>query len=176
MIKKLPDSWIQPDWPAPANVRALITTREGGVSTGPYASLNLGTRTDDDSAAVAENRTRLNAHLPQPPRWLAQVHGSTVVDADVLQDIPQADASVLACRLETGRTHQIRVHLQKLGHPIWGDPVYGKRNAPAVPHMARQALHAEKLALTHPLTGKIAHWQAPLPEDMQQLIAELRSA
>ena len=87
-----------------------------------------------------------------------------------------AHASVLACRLETGRTHQIRVHLQKLGHPIWGDPVYGKRNAPAVPRFTRQALHAEKLALTHPLTGKIAHWQAPLPEDMQQLIAELRSA
>ncbi len=86
-----------------------------------------------------------------------------------------AHASVLACRLETGRTHQIRVHLQKLGHPIWGDPVYGKRNAPATPRFQRQALHAEKLALTHPLTGKIVHWQVPLPEDMRQLIAELRN-
>ena len=94
MNRQLPDFWIQPDWPAPANVQALITTRHGGVSTGPYAGLNLGARTDDDAAAVAENRTRLNAHLPQPPRWLAQVHGNTVVDADVLQDMPQADASV----------------------------------------------------------------------------------
>lgn len=85
---------IVPDWPAPANVRALVTTRAGGVSTGPYASLNLGLRTDDDPAAVAENRARLQQLLPQTPRWLAQVHGSTVVDADPLKDIPQADASV----------------------------------------------------------------------------------
>lgn len=91
-----------------------------------------------------------------------------------------ARASVLACRLETGRTHQIRVHLQKLGFPIWGDPVYRPRNAPAashaVPLIARQALHAEKLALTHPQSGETMHWQAPLPEDMLQLIAALRAA
>ena len=92
----------------------------------------------------------------------------------VLEKLPRA--SVLACRLETGRTHQIRVHLQKLGHPIWGDPVYGPRHAPALPKMGRQALHAEKLALTHPDTGQLVEWQAPLPEDMRQLIAELRTA
>ena len=84
-------------------------------------------------------------------------------------------ATVLACRLETGRTHQIRVHLQKLGHPIWGDPVYGPRNPPVAPHLPRQALHAEKLALTHPETGATMQWQAPLPEDMRQLIAALRA-
>lgn len=92
----------------------------------------------------------------------------------VLEQLPRA--TVLACRLETGRTHQIRVHLQKLGHPIWGDPVYGPRNAPAAPQFARQALHAEKLALVHPQTGKTLQWQAPLPEDMRQLIAALRDA
>lgn len=85
---------IIPDWPAPAQVHALVTTRAGGVSFGPYASLNLGLRTDDDPAAVAENRARLQRLLPQPPRWLAQVHGSTVVNADTLKDVPQADASV----------------------------------------------------------------------------------
>lgn len=85
-----------------------------------------------------------------------------------------ARASVLACRLETGRTHQIRVHLQKLGHPIWGDPVYGPRNPPASPQLPRQALHAEKLALTHPQSGETLQWQAPLPADMRQLIAALR--
>lgn len=88
---------IVPEWPAPAAVRALVTTRSGGVSTGPYASLNLGLRTDDDPAAVAENRARLDRLLPQPPRWLQQVHGSTVVDADQLRDVPQADASVARC-------------------------------------------------------------------------------
>jgi len=91
-----------------------------------------------------------------------------------------AHASVLACRLETGRTHQIRVHLQKLGFPIWGDPVYRLRNAPAkstaVPLITRQALHAEKLALTHPDAGHTMQWQAPLPDDMLQLIAALRAA
>lgn len=85
---------IVPDWPAPGHVRALVTTRAGGVSTGPYASLNLGLRTDDDPAAVAENRARLRQLLPQDPRWLAQVHGSVVVDADQLDHVPQADASV----------------------------------------------------------------------------------
>lgn len=94
MSTGLPPQWIVPDWPAPAHVRAVITTRHGGVSSGPYASLNLGARTDDDPAAVAANRARLQAHLPQPPKWLSQVHGATVVDADALQDIPAADASV----------------------------------------------------------------------------------
>ncbi len=85
-----------------------------------------------------------------------------------------ARASVLACRLETGRTHQIRVHLQKLGYPIWGDPVYGPRNPPPSPQLPRQALHAEKLGLIHPQSGETLHWQAPLPADMLQLIAALR--
>lgn len=86
--------WLTPDWPAPAPVRALVTTRAGGVSQGPWTGLNLGLRTDDDPAAVAENRARLEACLPQPPKWLAQVHGSTVVDADTLDGQPQADASI----------------------------------------------------------------------------------
>jgi YfiH family protein len=86
--------WIVPDWPAPANVRALITTRAGGASEGPYASLNLGLRTDDDPRAVSTNRARLEALLPQAPRWLRQIHGATVVEADSLEDIPEADAAV----------------------------------------------------------------------------------
>ncbi len=93
-MNELPAQWIVPDWPAPASVRALITTRDGGVSSGAYSSMNLGLRTEDDPAAVTENRARLQAHLPQSPKWLAQVHGATVVDADTLQDVPAADASV----------------------------------------------------------------------------------
>lgn len=85
---------IIPDWPAPPHVRALVTTRAGGVSSGPHASLNLGLRSGDDPAAVAENRARLQRWLPQAPRWLAQVHGCTVVDADPLTGAPEADASV----------------------------------------------------------------------------------
>lgn len=85
---------IVPEWPAPGHVHALVTTRAGGVSTGAYASMNLGLRTEDDPAAVAANRARLLQILPQAPRWLAQVHGGVVVDADELSDVPQADASV----------------------------------------------------------------------------------
>jgi hypothetical protein len=72
---------IVPDWPAPANVRAAMTTRAGGVSTGACASLNLGFGAEDARANVVENRRRLRAalQLPEEPRWLQQVHGTTVV-------------------------------------------------------------------------------------------------
>lgn len=72
---------IIPDWPAPARVRAFVTTREGGVSSGAYASLNLGLRSGDEVEAVIENRARLGALLPAAPFWLRQVHGTVVVDA-----------------------------------------------------------------------------------------------
>ncbi|HKX55617.1 MAG TPA: laccase domain-containing protein, partial [Xanthomonadales bacterium] len=64
--------WIIPDWPAPAPVSALSTTRNGGVSQGPWQSLNLGTNSGDDPADVARNRQLLNEVLPAPPRWLQQ--------------------------------------------------------------------------------------------------------
>ncbi|HSQ03197.1 MAG TPA: peptidoglycan editing factor PgeF, partial [Burkholderiales bacterium] len=86
--------WIVPQWPAPANVRALITTRAGGVSTGAYASFNLGTSTADDPAAVSQNRARLRGLLPREPLWLRQVHGNRVVNADHAAALPIADASV----------------------------------------------------------------------------------
>ena len=86
--------WVVPDWPAPPNVKALITTRTGGVSREPFASLNLGLRTADDPQAVAANRQRLRACLPQEPKWLRQIHGSDVVEADALTNAPEADASV----------------------------------------------------------------------------------
>jgi YfiH family protein len=89
----IPPDWIIPNWPAPRGVRALITTRSGGVSSGPYASCNLGLRTRDAPAAVAENRRRQRALLPQEPKWLTQVHGTRVVNADGLTGMPQADAS-----------------------------------------------------------------------------------
>lgn len=80
--------WIVPEWPAPANVRALITTRPGGVSRGPYGVLpddaggmNIGLASGDDITDVMANRARLRAALPAEPRWLNQVHGTAVVDA-----------------------------------------------------------------------------------------------
>ncbi len=72
---------IQPDWPAPRGVRALSTTRHGGVSLGPWASLNLGDHVGDDPVAVQANRQRLRQLLPDEPRWLRQVHGVGCIDA-----------------------------------------------------------------------------------------------
>jgi 23S rRNA pseudouridine1911/1915/1917 synthase len=81
--------------------------------------------------------------------------------------------ALLECRLETGRTHQIRVHLQHLRHPVVGDPVY-RQGAGAAPEFPRQALHAAALELVHPRTGRRKAWKAPLPADMKKLIAWLR--
>lgn len=90
----LENDLIVPDWPAPANVRALSTTRAGGISVGSYANLNLGDHVADDPAAVAENRTRLRRYLPAEPVWLKQVHRADVADADRASSIPEADAAV----------------------------------------------------------------------------------
>ena len=86
-------AWIVPDWPAPANVRALVTTRAGGVSAGGYASLNLAAHVGDDPAAVAENRRRLRAQLPAEPHWLTQVHGVGVVEVLAATTGAEADAA-----------------------------------------------------------------------------------
>jgi YfiH family protein len=90
--------WLRPDWDAPASVRALVTTRAGGVSHGPYAALNLSERVGDDPFAVETNRTLLRAVLPGDPVWLAQVHGADVVDAAAVSGIVRADAAFTRAR------------------------------------------------------------------------------
>jgi len=85
---------IIPDWPAPAGVKALQTTRQGGVSIAPYDSLNLGSHVGDNPLAVARNRVLLNTLLPSEPVWLEQVHGTVVANADMASCRPQADACI----------------------------------------------------------------------------------
>lgn len=85
--------FIIPNWPAPANVRALQTTRLGGVSHAPYDNLNFGNHVGDDAIHVAHNRQLLSQYLPSEPVWLNQVHGVQVVDAANITCIPDADAS-----------------------------------------------------------------------------------
>jgi len=77
----------------------------------------------------------------------------------------------VSCRLETGRTHQIRVHLAYIGHPVAGDPKYGPKKTL---NINGQALHAAELGFIHPATGQNMMFQAPLPEDMEVLLTELR--
>ncbi len=83
-----------------------------------------------------------------------------------------AACTLLSCRLETGRTHQIRVHLAALKHPLVGDRTYGRRHGVA---FRRQALHAWRLGLVHPLTRKQLQFESPLPEDFAALLSSLRA-
>ncbi|QLF93000.1 peptidoglycan editing factor PgeF [Pseudomonas sp. ABC1] len=85
-------AWIVPDWPAPAGVRACVTTREGGISAAPFDGLNLGDHVGDDAGAVAWNRRHLEQTLGCRPAWLSQVHSTLVVEADPFQ-VRVADAS-----------------------------------------------------------------------------------
>ena len=88
--------------------------------------------------------------------------------------------SLVHCSLQTGRTHQIRVHLASIGHALIGDPVYvGRTNARAIPAPARafrrQALHATRLALLHPVSGEPMAWESPLPADLEDLLCALEA-
>jgi 23S rRNA pseudouridine1911/1915/1917 synthase len=91
--------------------------------------------------------------------------------------------TLLRCTLETGRTHQIRVHMTYLKHPLVGDSVYLKGPQKCVlplrdvlTRFPRQALHATRLALEHPISGEMMEWYVPLPDDMQQLLRQIKAA
>jgi 23S rRNA pseudouridine1911/1915/1917 synthase len=102
-----------------------------------------------------------------------------------LRTFPQpGDPTLIECRLETGRTHQIRVHLSHLGHPLLGDPIYGKGFLPSVKRLSslaqqalenlgRQALHAGVLGFRHPITGRFLRFESPLPPDLKALVEAL---
>ncbi|WP_159978575.1 MULTISPECIES: RluA family pseudouridine synthase [unclassified Novosphingobium] len=88
-------------------------------------------------------------------------------------------ATLIECRLETGRTHQVRVHMASIGHALLGDPVYGRTPSSLRAILQRldfrrQALHAAELGFVHPVTGESVHFTSPLPDDMRVLIDELR--
>lgn len=88
-----------------------------------------------------------------------------------------ANCTLVECKLETGRTHQIRVHMAHAGFPLVGDPVYGLRRSadPLLNGFERQALHAWRLGLVHPLSAEYMCWEAACPPDMTRLLEQLRS-
>ncbi len=97
-----------------------------------------------------------------------------VTHFEVLETFGQS-ASLLTCRLETGRTHQIRIHLAEIGHPVIGEPVYRPRTSPGFPvAFHRQALHASTLGFVHPITRRAIRVGAPPPADLADLVEELR--
>jgi 23S rRNA pseudouridine1911/1915/1917 synthase len=98
-----------------------------------------------------------------------------VTHIDVVERLP--GYTLLSCRLETGRTHQIRIHLAELGHPVLGEKVYrplGKEPKSDQGGAPRLALHAAELGFAHPVTGEEMHWDMPLPPDLRDLLARLR--
>ena len=88
------------------------------------------------------------------------------------------EAELFECRLETGRTHQVRVHMASLGNPLLGDPVYGRtkpvhRQVLETLHFRRQALHAARLGFIHPVTSTALSFDSEMPADMQELFDTL---
>lgn len=131
--------------------------------TREYAALVLGrppARTGTIDAPIGRNRrhrTRMSTETDEPRE--ARTHFEIVEALD--------EATLLKVRLETGRTHQIRVHLQAIGHPVAGDPEYGGAGAFG---LARQFLHAARLAFAHPFTGAPVEVRSPLPADLQEAL------
>ena len=94
------NNWITPNWPAPLNVQAIFTTRSGGTSSGPYTSFNLGDHVGDKQHIVKLNRAKLLKTLPDEPKWLNQLHGSTPIWVDNNTSILKGDAAL-------SKTHNI---------------------------------------------------------------------
>jgi len=127
--------------------------------------------------------TVVDAPIGRDPRQrtrMAVVAGGREARTRLLVREQGAGWTLLECALETGRTHQIRVHLASIGHGLLGDPVYGPRALPALlaarlNGFTRQALHAWRLALHHPRTGEVMGWEAPPPPDFTALLERLRA-
>lgn len=141
-----------------------------------------------ESGNVLKLTTQLARHKTDRQKQAVLFHGGrhAVTRARVIEAFGQPRvAALLECWLETGRTHQIRVHLAHAGHGLIGDPVYGGRRKlsqkalgpdalAAVSAFPRQALHAAKLGFEHPVTGDTLRFEAPMPDDMAQLLDVLR--
>jgi 23S rRNA pseudouridine1911/1915/1917 synthase len=106
---------------------------------------------------------------------LADAGKEAVTHVEAVERLP--GYTLLSCRLETGRTHQVRIHLAELGHPICGDRVYRRWRGVELPDDSgapRLALHAAELGFVHPVTGAGVHWTMPLPADLQSFLQRLR--
>ncbi|WP_054949966.1 RluA family pseudouridine synthase [Numidum massiliense] len=115
---------------------------------------------------------------PKNRKEMAVVHNNgkrAVTHFNVIEYFP--DFTFVVCRLETGRTHQIRVHMAYIGHPLLGDPKYGSRKRTIVgDRISGQALHAATLGFVHPRSGEQLQFHAPVPQDMEDTLAKLRAA
>ncbi|MBP7670028.1 MAG: RluA family pseudouridine synthase [Ferrovibrio sp.] len=150
-------------WGLPNPLRGTIT---GAIGRDPRDRKRMAVRGDNDSNKGKSAITHY------------------AVERQLLDGQGHAFAALVRCQLETGRTHQIRVHLTAKGHALIGDPVYGRMRSlkalklraeaeAALRGFRRQALHAAVLGFRHPVSGEVLHFEAPLPEDFATLLAAL---
>jgi 23S rRNA pseudouridine1911/1915/1917 synthase len=118
-------------------------------------------------------KTLLGRHPTQRTKMSVVKHGKPAVTHYRILEIFR-EQTLVHVELETGRTHQIRVHFAHIQHPLVGDPVYGRGKGAGALKFHRQALHALQLTLSHPRTGKILSWSSPLPDDIRELLEKLR--
>jgi 23S rRNA pseudouridine1911/1915/1917 synthase len=173
------------------NLAGLLARRPGGVSMFVVHRIDLETsgllvfaKTDDANRAlsarfVAHDLDRAylavvaGAFPDDAPTVDREVGGRPAVTHFEINERFDARATLLRCRLETGRTHQIRLHALALGHPVLGDPRYG--GAPFSPRPPRMALHATRLGFAHPRTGAPLSFESPWPPDLAAWLDALRS-
>lgn len=142
----------------------------------------------DRSAGMVDAHIGRHQHMRERMSVVRADHGREAITHWRVEEVfvsGTAPVSLVACQLETGRTHQIRVHMAHIGHPLLGDPVYGTGFKTKAVHLTeaartqltslrRQALHAGKLGFVHPVTGEELMFESPLPEDLADLVAALR--
>jgi 23S rRNA pseudouridine1911/1915/1917 synthase len=159
----------------------LVVARSQEAHRGLQAAL-ASRKIEREYLALVEGRPparsgTIEAPIGRDPRVRTRmaVGGASAREARTHFTLEQAlsDTSLLRLRLETGRTHQIRVHLQAIGHPVAGDPEYG---TPGLLGLERQFLHATRLAFEHPITGERVEVHSPLPEDLEQALARAQAA
>jgi 23S rRNA pseudouridine1911/1915/1917 synthase len=129
----------------------------------------IGQRIESSLVRDRGDGRRGSTHLPSAGKV-------AITHVNVEEELP--GYVLLSCRLETGRTHQIRIHLAELGHPVCGDKVYNRRPDGSIfedrSGFSRLALHAVELGFAHPITGAEMHWTMPLPPDLQSFLDRLR--
>ncbi len=139
-----------------------------------YLAIVVGTPT---VSRVATNLARDRGDGRRGSTTVPGLGKPAVTHIEILQTL--GGFSLISCRLETGRTHQIRIHLAESGHPVCGEPVYHRRLDGSVivddSASPRMALHAAELGFMHPTTGKSLSWSMPLPADLQQFVAALKN-
>ena len=151
----------------------LIGQLAGRTMTREYVALVYGTLESEGGVVDAP----LGRSDTDPSRIRVQSGGRAArtryeVESRFTEPVP---TTLLRCRLETGRTHQIRVHLSSIGHPVVGDDRYGGRTRPGGPQLppGRPFLHAAALAFVHPVTGEEMRFTSPLPADLAEVLADL---